>query len=648
MSTILWKPKDSDIQASQMFQFMEYLNNQHSLSLSQFTEMHDWSCSNPSEFWGSFWDYSQLCYSSPYECVISNKSIPGTDWFTGASLNYAENCLKFNDSHTAIINADESGETHRTSYSELSKKVSQCQQFLLSRNIKKGDRVAAIVTNCEETIVFFLAVAAIGAIWTSCSPDLGDEAILSRFSQVEPRCLLFVDSYMFKNKSYDIRERITTVIQELSTLHTCVQLDRVNIESSYLDSVNYSSILQNYPPTEIHFEQLPFNHPLYILYSSGTTGKPKSIVHSAGGSLLEHIKEQRLHCNLTRDDVFFYYTSCSWMMWNWLVSGLSTGSTLLVFDGSPFYPTRLSTWKLIDDYSISIYGTSAKFINASSKFKLRPQEDLDLSSLRLILSTGSPLYDEDFDYVYEHVKSDVQLSSISGGTDIVGCFALGNPVMPVVRGELQSLSLGYPVKAYSPEGKSVLNEKGELVCEGPFPSMPIYFWNDPENKTFKDSYFSKYNNIWHHSDYICISDTGGVRILGRSDATLNRAGIRIGTAEIYQVVESLDFVSDSLVIHLEKTDQMFLFVTSPDHETLTPEINKAILQHIKTTLSPRHSPNKVYIVPEIPYTKNGKKIELAVKHIFTGNEELINYSSLANQSSLDFYKTLADSILSVS
>jgi acetoacetyl-CoA synthetase len=640
MKQILWQPSNDQLQHSQMTKFMNTVNKTFSLHLTTYNDLHKWACKQPNEFWGLAAKELGLRFTSPYTEVKTDSDFINTEWFTNSRLNYAEHCLHFNDDKTAIIHTDESGEINRTSYKELTQKVSRCIQFLKEKNIKKNDVVAAMTTNSEETIILFLACASLGIIWTSCSPDFGYEAIISRFSQAKPKVLLITDSYQFKGTSYDLSDKLKQIMSELPSVEQIIRIDRVGKNFKHTLITEFTQIQAQYEAKSIEYEALPFNHPLYILYSSGTTGKPKSLVHSAGGSLLEHLKEFKLHCDATRDDVIFYYTTCSWMMWNWLVSGLSVGSTLVIFDGSPFHPNKLSTWQLIDDFGITIYGTSAKYINASAKFKLNPKSELNLATLRTILSTGSVLYDEDFDYIYEQVKPSVQLSSISGGTDIVGCFALGNPLMPIIKGKLQSLSLGYDVKAYNEMGEAIYDEKGELVCEAAFPSMPLYFLNDPDKETYKNSYFSVYQNKWHHSDYVEISQDGSLQMCGRSDATLNRAGVRIGTAEIYQIVEKLDNIEDSLVIHLDDSDKMLLFIkTSPDF-ILDSSSNSLIKNVLRDKLSARHSPNHIFKVSEIPYTKNGKKIELAIKHLFTNNLDKINKSSLSNPDVLNEYITI--------
>ncbi len=643
MSEVLWQPNKQESDKSQMAVLIKDISKQFKLTLKTYTDLHQWACANPDKFWEFYANSVQIVHKGSYRHVRSQKTMPGVKWFAGATLNYAQKCLRFNDKHTAIINANEYGEINRTSYKELAQKVARCQSWLYQQGIRKGDRIAAIVTNCEETIVMFLACASIGAIWTSCSPDFGEDAILSRFQQVDPKCLVFVDQYLHKSKTFTISTRIKSIMSQLSTIECCMQLDRECSGTRYEDISRYSIVQQTESNTHLIFEKMDFNDPLYILYSSGTTGTPKSMVHSIGGSLLEHIKEQQLHCDMTRDDVVFYYTSCSWMMWNWLVSALATGSTLLVFDGAPFAPNKYATWELIDQYNISIYGTSAKYINASRNFNLDVKNRLNLQSLRLILSTGSPLYDDDFDYIYQQVKEDVQLCSISGGTDIVGCFALGNPLMPVRKGQLQSASLGYPVNAYDEDAKPCLNTKAELVCEGPVPSMPIYFWDDEDFSVYKRSYFSKYGSVWSQADFVIQHDTGGYTFLGRSDATLNRAGIRIGTAEIYQRVEDIDGILDSLIIHIERTDHMILFVKCEQQGDLSPALKSTIKNDLKNRLSPRHSPNFIFEVPSIPYTKNGKKIEIAIKQLFMNNEDKINVDSLADSSVLNAYKEIRDS-----
>ena len=639
-NTILWQPSDEAIKDAEMTRLMRCLNNKYQLNLTSYSDLHHWAVLHPELFWGFLWDFLGIVCSQSYTDVLQSQSMLESRWFVNAKLNYAENCLRFNDEQLAIIGVDESGEMSRTSYKALSEKVSKLQQVLLSKGVLKGDRVVALVSNCEEAIVCFLACASIGAIWASCSTEFGVDAVESRFGPLNPTCFIFSEQYVYKKRSFSLHSTVQQLFDLMPTCKFGISLQSTDQLHHYSKDVfRYDHIMMNYQEQEVYFEQLPAEHPLYILFSSGTTGKPKAIVHSIAGTLIEHLKEFKLHCNAKRTDVIFYYTTTAWMMWNWLVSGLAVGSTIVVFDGAPFYPDDMSTWTLIEDYGISIYGTSAKFINSSAQKGLNPKQKLNLESLNIILSTGSVLTEEDFDYVYQRVKDDVQLSSISGGTDIVGCFALGNPIEPVRRGYLQSISLGYNVQSFNDQQKPCFNQKGELVCVAPFPSMPIYFWNDDKKELYKQSYFSTYVDVWHHSDFIEISDCGAVKIYGRSDATLNRAGVRIGSSEIYQVVNQFDCVEDSLVVHLEQDDTMILFVQLVQL-SLDDELIQQLKQTLKLKRTPRHVPDLVFQVNAIPYTVNGKKMETLVKKVLLG-DNAINVSSLKDPTVLDEYKQVS-------
>lgn len=638
-NNILWQPSEDAINSAELTRLMRCLNSEYGLQLSTYSDLHQWAIRQPELFWGYLWDFFGVKASESFDKVLSSSSFLDTKWFAGAKLNYAENCLHFNDEQTAIIAVNEQGETNRSTYKQLSDKVAKIQQLLLSKGVVKGDRVVGFVSNCEETIVCFLACASIGAIWASCSTEFAADAVFARFGPLNPTCLVFSEQYTYKQRVFSTQKTVAELFDLMPSCKFGISLQSSDEIYTYSrDVYRYDHVLCEYPEQDVYFEQLPADHPLYILFSSGTTGKPKAIVHSVGGTLIEHLKEFKLHCNAKRTDVVFYYTTCAWMMWNWLVSGLTVGSTIVVFDGAPFYPDDLATWKLIDDYNISIYGTSAKYINTSAQKGLSPKNKLDLSSLNVILSTGSVLLEEDFDYVYEHVKSDVQLSSISGGTDIVGCFALGNPIEPVKRGYLQSISLGYNVQAFNENQEAIFDQKGELVCVAPFPSMPVFFWDDQAKEKYTASYFSTYDNIWHHSDFIEISTSGSVKVYGRSDATLNRGGVRLGSSEIYQVVDQLDNVEDSLVVHLDQDDKMILFVQIAE-AYFNDDFMLSVKQALKQKRSPRHVPDMVYRVDGIPYTVNGKKMEVLVKKLMMGDDN-INYSSLKDPNLISDYKRI--------
>ena len=575
--------------------------------------------------------------------------MPGATWFKGARLNFAENLLRSRDNRPAIHFQGE-GQTLRTlTHQELFYEVEKLAHSLRDSGIQKGDRVAGFMPNMPETVIAMLATASIGAVWSSSSPDFGIKGVLDRFSQIEPRIIFASNGYYYNGKEFDSLGKLWDILTELPSVEQVIvtpYLSRDIDLSKHNNATIYSDFISD-DPDPITFEQLPFDHPLYIMYSSGTTGLPKSIVHGSGGTLIQHLKELRLHTNLNQGDTIFYFTTCGWMMWNWLVSSLAVGATIVLYDGSPLYPDSGAMWKMAQDLGINVFGTSAKFIDTCNAASLMPNQDYDLSQLRAILSTGSPLVEENFDYVYHAIKNDVLLSSISGGTDLISCFALGNPTLPVVRGELQCRGLGMDVRSYDQHGRSVTNKKGELVCTKAFPSMPIHFWNDPDGSKYQKAYFETFPGIWHHGDYIEINDHGGVKIYGRSDATLNPGGVRIGTAEIYRVVEAYQEVEDSLVIGQEwKDDQrVILFLKMSMGNDLSDDLMKNIKNEIRTHCSPRHVPAIILETPEIPYTINGKKVEIAVRKIIAGST-IANQDALANPDSLGFYKDLPELRLS--
>jgi acetoacetyl-CoA synthetase len=646
---ILWEPSPDQSENSQMTQFIRLINRKYSQSIQNYNDLFEWSITHISAFWEMVWYFSKIIASRMYTSIVDDPSkMPGAKWFPSARLNYAENLLRYRDLHPAVIFQGEGNTPISLTYKELYYQVKNVSQGLRELGVQPGDRVVGFMPNIPETVIAMLATTAIGAIWSSSSPDFGIKGVLDRFSQIRPKIIFAADGYRYNGKPFDSLERLRGILKELPTFEQV-------IITTYLDKEPDLKNIPNVIPfnnfnkqrkdleTDLIFEQLPFDHPLYIMYSSGTSGLPKSIVHGAGGTLIQHLKELQLHTDLTRNDVIFYYTTCGWMMWNWLVSSLAVGATIVLYDGSPFHPSPDALWKMADDLKITIFGTSAKYIGACEAAQVRPATKFKLKSLRSILSTGSPLVEENFDYVYRDVKTSVQLSSISGGTDIISCFALGNPIVPVRRGELQSRGLGMNVKSFSASGKTLIGKKGELVCTSAFPSMPIYFWNDKDSQKYLNAYFKKFRNIWHHGDYISISAAGGVKIFGRSDATLNPGGVRIGTAEIYRVVDSLAEVSDSLVIGQPWAgdERIILFVKLEDGTVLDNDLITKIRNIIKKNCTPRHVPAKVLSVPDIPYTINGKKIEIAVKSIIQG-KVVENRDALANPEALDYFKEIPE------
>ncbi|MBU3968491.1 MAG: acetoacetate--CoA ligase, partial [Euryarchaeota archaeon] len=573
--------------------------------------------------------------------------MPGARWFSGAKLNFAENLLRYRDDDLAIIFKGETMvDPVRITYAELYNRVAGLAKAMRDRGVKAGDRVAGFMPNMPETIIAMLASTSLGAIWSSCSPDFGTKGALDRFGQIEPKMLFTANGYSYNGKRFDSLEKVADIFSQLPSRPEIVVvpfIGEVPDISSVPNSILMDDLMSGESGLEIEFEQLPFDHPLYIMYSSGTTGLPKCMVQSAGGILLNHIKELRLHTDVKREDRLFYYTTCGWMMWNWMVSALSLGATIILFDGSPFHPDPGALFRLVEEEKITIFGTSAKYIDSIRNEGLKPIERYDLQNLKTILSTGSPLTDENFRFVYSDIKEDVCLSSISGGTDLNGCFALGNPIGPVYAGELQCRGLALKVQAYDEEGKQQLNSKGELVCTSPFPSMPLHFWDDPSGEKYHNAYFDVYPGVWRHGDFIEINDRGGVLIFGRSDTTLNPGGVRIGTAEIYRVVESLDEIEDSLVIGQEWADdiRVILFVKLKKGNELTEDLKKNIRTKIRTNCSPRHVPAKVIEIEDIPYTINMKKVEIAVRKIIHG-QPVLNRDALKNPESLDLFRNIPE------
>tara|TARA_Y100000780_G_scaffold231553_1_gene257390 strand:- start:26 stop:1978 length:1953 start_codon:yes stop_codon:yes gene_type:complete len=650
MNTVLWRPGVDELHNANISAFRDQINSTFQLRLSTYPELYEWSVRNIPEFWEQVWHFTDIIHSQSYNSIVDDPSrMPGATWFRGARLNFAENLLRSRDNRPAIHFQGE-GQTLRTlTHQELFYEVEKLAHSLRDSGIQKGDRVAGFMPNMPETVIAMLATASIGAVWSSSSPDFGIKGVLDRFSQIEPRIIFASNGYYYNGKEFDSLGKLWDILTELPSVEQVIvtpYLSRDIDLSKHNNATIYSDFISD-DPDPITFEQLPFDHPLYIMYSSGTTGLPKSIVHGSGGTLIQHLKELRLHTNLNQGDTIFYFTTCGWMMWNWLVSSLAVGATIVLYDGSPLYPDSGAMWKMAQDLGINVFGTSAKFIDTCNAASLMPNQDYDLSQLRAILSTGSPLVEENFDYVYHAIKNDVLLSSISGGTDLISCFALGNPTLPVVRGELQCRGLGMDVRSYDQHGRSVTNKKGELVCTKAFPSMPIHFWNDPDGSKYQKAYFETFPGIWHHGDYIEINDHGGVKIYGRSDATLNPGGVRIGTAEIYRVVEAYQEVEDSLVIGQEWEDdqRVILFLKMSMGNDLSDDLMKNIKNEIRTHCSPRHVPAIILETPEIPYTINGKKVEIAVRKIIAGST-IANQDALANPDSLGFYKDLPELRLS--
>ncbi len=647
MSKLLWQPSEAQIKASNMYRFMTLINERYATSFDSYDGLYQWSVDHIPDFWKEMWDFAAIKASKPYDRVIDDTAkMPGARWFEGARLNFAENLLRYRDDRLALVFRGEDQVRRTLTYAQLYDEVARVANALKQAGVAAGDRVAGFVPNLPESIIAMLAASSLGAAWSSCSPDFGIKGVLDRFGQIRPKVLFTADGYFFKGKPLDSLARIADIMGQIPSVERLVVVPYARKTpdiSAIPNAVLYADFKSAEDGLEIDFAQLPFDHALYVMYSSGTTGLPKCMVQSAGGILIHHLKELMLHTDLKREDTIFYFTTCGWMMWNWLVSSLATGATLVLYDGNPFHPSPKALWQMAQDEKISVFGTSAGYLAALQAAGVRPKAEFDLAPLRAVLSTGSPLSIESFEFVYDAVKSDLQLASIAGGTDLNGCFALGNPMGPVYAGELQCRGLAMKVFAFDDDGKPVVGQEGELVCAAPFPSMPIHFWNDPDGKKYHGAYFDVYPGIWRHGDYIVVTEHGGVVMHGRSDATLNPGGVRIGTAELYRQVEQLEEIEDSVVVG-QKWDndvRVILFVKLAPGAELSEDLKDKIRKTIRLHASPRHVPAKIIPVPDIPYTLNMKKVELAVKKVIH-NQEVKNKDALRNPEALDYYAGIAE------
>ena len=648
--TLLWEPSEELKENANISRYIRWLEDEKGLSFSDYGELWEWSVTELEEFWASIWEFFEVKASRPYERVLSQREMPGANWFEGAELNYAEHALRnARPDEPAVLYQSELRPLDQMTWREIQEKVAALAAGLKGLGVGRGDRVVAFVPNMPEALIGFLACASIGVIWSSCSPDFGLGAVVDRFAQIEPKVLFAVDGYRYGGKDYDRIEVVTRLQEEIPTLEKTVILPYLKEEpdTSDLENVVYwDEMLSRNEGAELQFEQVPFDHPLWVVYSSGTTGLPKAIVHGHGGILLEHLKKLILHVDLDTEDRFFWFTTTGWMMWNFLVSGLLAGSTILLYDGSPGYPDMNILWEFAEETGMTCFGTSAGYITSCMDAGIEPGRDFDLSALKSVGSTGSPLPPEGFEWVYEHVKEDLWLFSTSGGTDLCTAFVGGCPLLPVRVGELQCRSLGARVEAFDEEGNSLVDEVGELVITEPMPSMPLYLWGDENGERFRDSYFDVYPGVWRHGDWIKIKPDGSAVIYGRSDAVINRGGVRMGTAEIYRAVDKVGEVQDSLVIDTQKDgeDYMPLFVVLKEGVQLDDDLVRKIKKSIRETTSPRHVPDEVLTIPEVPRTLNGKKVEVPVKKILSGTppEEAVSKDSLTNPDSLNFFVEQAE------
>jgi len=643
----LWTPEPDDLKTAPITAFMRAAGERSGQAIDDFDALHAWSVADPAAFWDLIWDHTGVIGEKGERILVDGDRMPGASFFPDASLNFAENLLRATGGGDALVFRGEDKAERRMSFDELRALVSRLQQAMRAAGIGPGDRVAAMLPNMPEAIAAMLTAASLGAIWSSCSPDFGERGVLDRFGQIEPKLFIACDGYWYNGKPIEVAGKLKAIAEKLTSASNVVvvsYLDQAEIVAAQVPrAVSLAAFVAPFAAAEPAFERLPFSHPLYILFSSGTTGIPKCIVHGAGGTLLQHLKEHQLHCSLEAGDKLFYFTTCGWMMWNWLATGLASCATLLLYDGSPFYPDGNVLFDFAQAEGMSVFGTSAKFIDAVRKAGLRPRDSHDLAVLRMMTSTGSPLAPENFDFVYDAIKPDVHLASISGGTDIVSCFVLGVPTKSVWKGEIQGPGLGMAVDVWDDAGRPVHRQKGELVCVRPFPSMPIRFWNDPDGGKYHSAYFDRFEGVWCHGDFAEWTEHGGIIIHGRSDATLNPGGVRIGTAEIYNQVEQMPEVAEALAIGQDWDNdvRVVLFVRLADGVSLTEDLQNAIRTRIRSGASPRHVPARIVTVADIPRTKSGKITELAVRDIVHGRA-VKNKEALANPQALELFRDLPE------
>ncbi len=647
--TEIWRPSPARVRAANLTRFIECINSRRGTQLAGYDDLYPWSLEHPGDFWTELARFADVRIDWGAGPAIENAGqMPGARFFPNARLNFAENLLRYRDEQPAILFRNENGERRDLSFRELYAEVARIAAGLAALGVGKDDRVAGFLPNLPEAIIAMLATTSLGAVWTSCSPDFGVHGVLDRFGQIQPKVLFTADGYVYGGKTFDSLPTMAEVLAQLTSVQRAVVIPYTRTDPPLEGFGSAAPRVERWESfgvrgAPLKFLQTPFNHPVYILYSSGTTGVPKCIVHGAGGTLLQHQKEHLLHSDLQRHDRLFYFTTCSWMMWNWLASGLAAGATLVLFEGNPFHPDAAMLWRMAAEDRIAIFGTSAKYISAMEKAGLAPARDFDLGALRVILSTGSPLLPDSFDYVYRAVKADVQLASISGGTDIVSCFALGCPTRPVHRGEIQCRGLGLAVEIFDDDGRPVRGRQGELVCTAPFPSMPVRFWNDPEGKKYHAAYFERFPGVWHHGDFAELTEHDGLVIFGRSDAVLNPGGVRIGTAEIYAAVEGLAEIAEALAVgqNWNNDVRIVLFVRLKPGVQLDEGLKQKICQAIRSSATQRHVPAKIVAVPDIPRTLSGKITELAVRDVIHGRP-VKNVDSLANPEALEHFRDLPE------